>query len=297
MARTSRLPPPAKWNMLQQLTLAGQLDALRGMAWAFAVLVHTGLSARAASRRFTPVGHIVKDRRGNAVGSNILYQYLRGERAPRPGPRGKLNFDLVGAIDKDPCGRFATPWLTHPIFEVFYPEVDLVGVRRILFSMPDAIRTRLFRTIGKEADPLYSRMSPFDEMAFLDFLRMGTLDALAAICALLREGQLTGNRRQAEITLMALTTRQEAFANLDPAFKYVEFPFFKMIALFYDQEDLRMKSAVSIEKLKELDRPIVMPPLNMICHRLDIDWRFVEGVDEAAIEGDPRSDVDRWLIG
>ncbi|MBN3748319.1 hypothetical protein G3N96_23260 [Burkholderia sp. Se-20373] len=78
--------------------------------------------------------------RGHASGnSKIFYQYLRGEREPRPGPRGKYGQNLTASIRELPGGVVAHQWSTSPIWALIEGDVSLEFVRGILSLLEEPL--------------------------------------------------------------------------------------------------------------------------------------------------------------
>lgn len=215
-------------NCIKAKSRLAMLNGLRGMTWAYAVLHHTGLSASTASKKFTPDCPLNLDAAGNPVISNIFYQYLRGERAPTMGPRGKADFDLVAAVNKDPDGQKATRWLTHPLWEVLHPDITLERIRKIMRSMPTEISELLFATFDKNV--VYSRY-PVDRTPVNEIFALATFDSYIAIVALMREGDLLRDRYLSGAAYHAWVMAYPV-ANADPVFRYVVQPFCEYICKF-----------------------------------------------------------------
>lgn len=219
----SLLPPGA--DQLKQPTLAGRIDGLRGMAWAYAVLLHTGYSASGASKRFsaTPAGNV------ELSNSKLMYQYLRGDRAPTRGPRGRYGFDLVAAVDSHHTGRNATRWLDHPIWTIFDANISSRELAPFLdeetldpivgqYWLDDKIPTD-----GSEASQLENALKFFD------------FDGYLYLCALLRAANFAGIRAKSgkalHFSLLEYLTPYAARA--EPVFGFVQAPFLQMIRDFH----------------------------------------------------------------
>lgn len=220
---------PADRGCIKAKSRIAMLNGLRGMTWAYAVLHYTGLSASTASKKFAPDGPLLLDASGNPVISNIFYQYLRGDRAPKMGPRGKSDFDLVTTVDKDRNGQKATQWLTHCLWEILHPTTTLERIREILRSMPDEISCLLFNKLDRST--LYSRYS-VDRTPVREIFALATFDSYIALVALIREAELIGDDYllgSAELAFMMASPVAEA----EPVFRYVIQPFFEYVCRYF----------------------------------------------------------------
>ena len=219
---------PADRHIIKSKSKVAMLNGLRGMTWAYAVLYYTGLSASTASKKFSPDGLLNLDAAGNPIISNIFYQYLRGERAPKEGPRGKSDFDLVAAVDRDLDGHNATHWLKHPLWEILHPTTTLRRLREIMRAMPDEISSLLFSP--SDRNTLYSRYS-IERTPVSEIFLLATFDSYIALVALTREGELIGDDillgRAHHALMMALPV-----VEAEPVFRYVLQPFFKYLLQF-----------------------------------------------------------------
>lgn len=246
---------PADRKIIKAKSQIAMLNGLRGMTWAYAVLYYTGLTASTASKKFSPDREIRLDAAGNPIISNIFYQYLRGERAPQIGPRGKSNFDLVAAVDRDRDGHQATYWLTHPLWEILNPSISLQRIREIMRLMPGEISTLLFNSLDRNI--LYSRYS-IERTPVNEICSLATFDSFVALVALTREGQVIGDsflESQAQgAIMMAFPVAEE-----DPVFRYVFQPFLdymcKYIFVFENITEADKEQYNNIvEKLKNDDQ-------------------------------------------
>ncbi len=210
---SARLKPAAA-DQLKQPDLAGRIDGLRGMTWAYAILHHTGYSASGASKRFSPP--IELD--GEQPNSKLMYQYLRGERAPIRGPRGKYGFDLVEAVNKHHLANQATRWLDHPLWEVFGDPAGKF-VKDYAAEEDSANEMRMMRMLGYA----YSSDTPSQsENVLLDF------DDFVALCCCHRIALHMGRDLFHHVEQMAIFA-----SRVEPVFGYVQAPFLKMINDFY----------------------------------------------------------------
>ena len=195
------------------------------MAWAYAVLLHTGYSASGASKRFsaTPTGDVELNN------SKLMYQYLRGERAPTRGPRGRYGFDLVAAVDSHHTGRNATRWLDHPIWTIFGPNASSKELEPFLdeeamgpiigqYWLDDDISPE-----ATEASKLESALELFDFNGYL------------YLCALLKAANFAGIRAKSgkplHFALLEYLTPHAA--RVEPVFGFVQAPFLQMIRDFH----------------------------------------------------------------
>lgn len=243
---------PADKFVLKQRTMLGRLDGLRGMTWAYAVLYHTGLTASTASKKFTPREHpLPVDKNGNTAISNIMYQYLNGKRSPTIGPRGKLCFDLVGEIDKDPEGSLATAWLTHPLWDILHPDIDIRKIREYLFELPEELKNLAFTARAKE--PMFDRVS--DSRRLLDRLyAIGTIDAYAITIAVLRESELIGDSVLNECAWIMLKMWQQVIFS-HPILQYVYHPLQHFLSTFIGSKIIRPRKEITEEEALLIDRP------------------------------------------
>ncbi|WP_226194281.1 hypothetical protein [Burkholderia seminalis] len=111
------------------------------MAYAAAAVIYTHRTASWLSNLFNrdrtacgnePPGHATSN-------SKIFYQYLRGEREPRPGPRGKYGQNLTAAIRELPGGVIAHLWSASPIWELIEGGVSVEFVRGILSLLEEPL--------------------------------------------------------------------------------------------------------------------------------------------------------------
>lgn len=225
--RRSELKPAVKF-VLKQKTQVGRLEGLRGMAWAYAVLHHTGLSASTASKKFSSKIQPGTDNRKSLVINNHMYKFLKGERAPINAPTGKYKFNLVEAVDKDPLGHLATKWLTLPLWDILHPLVTIQEIRKYLGGLPKEFTSVAFSHIS--TNTLFNRIE--DPRAALRVLyKQGTLQAYTAVLALLRESHLTGNRTLNE---HAWSTHRLMLTKMlnEQVFKLIHQPFLHYVEAF-----------------------------------------------------------------
>lgn len=129
---------PAREDVQDRREVPAQrrLAGLRGMAWSAAAVIYTCRTASDLSR----LGNL--DRTGvnagrHAPNSKIIYQYLRGEREPTCGARGKYGFDLTSAVHALPGGGAARLWLESPLWELLAAGLSVGRVASILSSMEE----------------------------------------------------------------------------------------------------------------------------------------------------------------
>lgn len=216
---------PASADQLKQPTLPGRIDGLRGMAWAYAVLLHTGYSASGASKRFspTPAGNVELNN------SKLMYQYLRGDRAPTRGPRGRYGFDLVAAVDNHHAGCKATAWLDHPIWTIFDASISsrelepFLNEEKLKPSVGQYWLDDEMPTEGAEASQLENALQSFD------------FDGYLYICAMLRAANFAGIRAKSGTPLhfALLEYLTPHAARVEPVFGFVQAPFLQMIRDFH----------------------------------------------------------------
>lgn len=216
---------PAGANQLKQSVLADRIEGLRGMAWAYAVLFHTGYTASGASKRFsaTPAGEV------ELSNSKLMYQYLRGDRAPTRGPRGRYGFDLVAAVDSHHTGRYATRWLDHPIWTIF--NTNTGGQELEPFLDDEAMgpvigQYWLDDDISLEAAEDAQLSSALESLGFEGYLYL---------CAMLRAANFAGihakSGRPLHFALLEYLTPYAA--RIEPVFGLVQAPFLQMIRDFH----------------------------------------------------------------
>lgn len=207
-------------NQLKQPDLAKRLEGLRGMAWAYGVLHHTGYSASGASKRFSPPVESEQDQ----ANSKIMYQYLRGDRAPTRGARGKYGFDLVAAVDKHPQGKLATKWLDHPLWLIFDPKTK--GDELEPFLEEDFFPPALAEFV------LAADLPPQTELTSqqLEALELEIFDDFVAVCAFCRGSHMAGYR---PLGIGLLEHLLPQAGSIEPVFGYIQAPFLKMVQDFY----------------------------------------------------------------
>ncbi|MBN3769279.1 MULTISPECIES: hypothetical protein [unclassified Burkholderia] len=111
-----------------------RLGGLRGMAYAAAAVTYTHRTASWLSNLFNR-GRTIRGNQSSCHAernSKIVYQYLRGEREPSSGRRGKYGHDLTGTVRALPGGVTAYLWSTSPIWELIKGTVSVEFVRGIL---------------------------------------------------------------------------------------------------------------------------------------------------------------------
>lgn len=195
------------------------------MSWAYGVLLHTGYTASGASKRFSPP--LAEGREQS--NSKLMYQYLRGDRTPTRGARGRYGFDLVEAVDSHPHGQMATRWLDHPLWMIF----DESTTGRVLEQF-----------LGEDVYPpplaefsLHGEIPPAEELNERQrrALELQIFDDFVCICAFFRLGHLAGLRRSGHTppTYPLLKFLVPQAGRLEPVFGCVQAPFLKMIQDFY----------------------------------------------------------------
>jgi hypothetical protein len=116
--------------------IARRLGGLRGMAWGAASVINIHMTASRLSRlpdlALGGSDDTEPRRARSSANSKILYQYLRGERHPTSGPRGKYGYDLTAAVHALPGGALARLWLESVLWEVLDPDLSEERARSIL---------------------------------------------------------------------------------------------------------------------------------------------------------------------
>lgn len=218
--RQDNLPEAVPAGYLDHLELAERIRSLRAMTWAYAVLYYTGYTASGASKAFSPPTDGGKD----AVNSKIMYQYLRGERMPVSGPRGKHGYDLVAAVAAHGRAKHADKWLTHPLWQVFDPETSLDDLGEFLTE--DAFPTQFaFWIIGAG---IPDERSQTDEER--QNLKLVIFDDFVAVCASHRLGYESGYQPPGYRLTDFLVPQA---STLEPPIAYVQAAFKKMIRDYY----------------------------------------------------------------
>ncbi|MPV66881.1 hypothetical protein [Burkholderia sp. BE17] len=130
-------PPPADVQEKRKVPMHRRLAGLRGMAWGAAAVLYTDRTASCLSRLPSLDRPSRVDPRGGhtAANSKIIYQYLRGEREPIPGARGKYGHDLTGTVHALPGGAMARLWLSSPLWELLEGHLSAERTRSILLMI------------------------------------------------------------------------------------------------------------------------------------------------------------------
>lgn len=211
---------PVSANYLDDLDVNGRLQSMRAMTWAHAILRCTGYTASGASKLFTPVlpDGITQ------TNSKIMYAYLRGERLPTRGERGKHSYDLVDAVDRHPKAHAATKWLDHPLWTIFESEVSSSDLVNFLTKdqWPERFAGWL---LGSQIPPVAVQTK-----AEKASLKLERFDDFVFTCASHRLGHLE-NYKPVGSNFTEYLIPQAAL--LEPDFGYVQKPFLKMIKDFY----------------------------------------------------------------
>ncbi|MHB9833320.1 hypothetical protein Q8F57_000630 [Paraburkholderia terrae] len=143
------LPAPADIQERRKMSLPERLRGLKGMAWGAAAVIGSDLMASRLSRLGQPVVAVTDDsaqRSGRSTpNSKIIYQYLRGERCPMEGPRGKYKVDLTGAVHALPGGATARLWLHSLLWEVLDGTITPEHLTRIRLTLESAPRDLFLR--------------------------------------------------------------------------------------------------------------------------------------------------------
>jgi len=241
------LPQPAPALHFGKRDLNDRLRGMRGMAWAYAVLYHTGLTAYGASKRFTHPSRARLNAAGNVVVSNNFYQYLRGDRGPDAGPRGKNRFDLGAAVSRDPRSRAAAFWLDHDLFKVFSPDVAPAWIIERWEAVSEPFLNRLFLIDPEE---------PSDE-DLLDYqgrgLELNSFDEFVSLCAALRAGHMSGWYVHHDGAWRLINAFQVRAAQLEPSFAYIRRPFLRMVREFFYVSIARRRAMSAAFALKHPD--------------------------------------------
>jgi len=218
--REEKLPEAVPADYLDHLGLAERIRSMRAMTWAYSVLYYTGYTASGASKAFSPPTDDGKD----PVNSKIMYQYLRGERMPISGPRGKHGYDLVAAVANHGRAKHADKWLTHSLWKVFDPETTKDDLAELLTE--DAFPPQFaWWIIGGQIPDKNSQTEV--ERRNLELL---IFDDFVAVCASHRLGYESGYQPPG-YRLTDFLVPQAAI--LEPPFAYVQAPFKKIVRDFY----------------------------------------------------------------
>ena len=217
---------PASSDALKQVRLVDRLHGLAGMAWAYAVLHYSGMTARAASIYFTPPEHLKVDKKGGPVSSGIIQKYLNGSHKPRTGPRGKNQVDLYGLVAQESYGAKANSWLSHPLWTIFQREVTDKYLQAFCTPryMSIDIVENLFRTDFSDEDG--PKLKRFEEFLY--------------VCAFYRSFQ----KAKYPSTIFPLLKHLLPKAcELEPIFRYVQAPFLELVEKHYFKTDQQVKEA------------------------------------------------------
>ena len=194
------------------------------MSWAYGVLLHTGYTASGASKRFSPP--LVEGREQS--NSKLMYQYLRGDRAPTRGARGRYGFDLVATVDSHPHGQMATRWIDHPLWMIF--DENTTGRELEQFLGEDVYPPLLTEFSVCTETPTGEKLDERQRRA----LELQIFDDFVCVCAFFRLGHLAGIRLgETPPTYPLLKFLIPQAARLEPIFGYVQAPFLRMIEDFY----------------------------------------------------------------
>lgn len=227
---------PAAPGVLGKKRLMDRLDGLAGMAWAYAVLHYSGMTARAAGIHFTPSEYLITDKAGHSADSGIFNQYLKGQRKPVAGPRGKNGVDLVAAVGQKTYGIRANSWLDHPLWKIFARDASHEFLSK--FCAPDRIPLHIvpFLYTSDFSDTQPDRAPRIQKLR--DFLY---------VCAFYRAMHM-GGYSSALVPLIKHLVPQ--VCRLDPIFGYVHAPFVTMLEEYYFKTDDQA----------EAEWPLEMPP-------------------------------------
>ena len=223
----------AKPDSLGLQNLSNRLDGLAGMAWAFSVLSHSGMSPRAAGIYFTPPVYLKKDQHGDPVDSGVFRYYLNGKRKPIAGPRGKNGVDLVAIVGNEPYGSQVNLWLDHPLLNIFVRDVapeylaSFCAVEKIPVHIIPSLFTKDFSDINWDAAPKVRRLSDF--LYVCAFYKMLHTDGYASTVA----------------PLIRYLVPQ--VCKLEPAFNFIHAPFVKMLEDYYFKTDEYVVEARSVD--------------------------------------------------
>lgn len=224
---------PAASDALGTMHLADRLDGLAGMAWAYAVLHYSGMSARAAGIHFTPPEHLITDRAGHTADSGLFNHYLRGQRKPIAGARGKNGVDLVAAVGQETYGRRANVWLDHPLWRIFARSVSQEGLAIFLGegNIPLQIVPYLFR-------------DDFSEIPAEQAPRITKSGDFLYVCAFYRQMHI-GGYPSAMVPLLRYLVPQ--VCSLDPVFGYIYAPFVRMLEEYFFKTDEQIAAACPVD--------------------------------------------------
>jgi hypothetical protein len=137
------LPAAADIQDGKNMSLSQRLRGLQGMSFGAGSVLGIGQTASRLSLLGQPVDAHADDAtepsRRATSNSNTMYPYLRGERCPVEGPRGKRGVDLTGAVYAQPGGETARRWMDSLLWDVLDSTISrerLEAVRLQLESMP-----------------------------------------------------------------------------------------------------------------------------------------------------------------
>lgn len=156
--------PFAAPDIQTQETRLARLNGLRGMAWAYSVCHYLWKKPTTISLQYSAPNSSLGRADGPKQSSNVMHRYISGKSAPVRGPRGKLGFDLVGAISAHPKGALAERSLDLRIFKMLHPDISLMELRALLFEIPEMSRLGLFDLDPARKDEHAAwRRHPFDD--------------------------------------------------------------------------------------------------------------------------------------
>ncbi|WP_322032826.1 hypothetical protein [Paraburkholderia sp. J76] len=206
------------------------MSGLRGMAWACAALLGTGMTASKASIFFRPATYANGNPCTATPSSKIFYQYLRGLRAPIPGARGKYGYDLVDEVDRYPGAQGAKVWLNLPLWELVEAQLTLDEIQHALDAMPS----------GANA---------------------GSLDRYVRAWAEFRLAQLR-NGTQEELAVLAsrIAVLHRPLYDAEPVFRYIFEPYVAMLTLLEPSVVLRSDSPIRPARdMENVEITLVLP--------------------------------------
>ena len=143
------LPAAADIQDRRKMSLSQRREGLKGMAYAACSVLMTGQTASRLSRLGQSAAECPDDgseRSARSTANNkIMYQYLRGERCPVEGPRGKYGFDLTAAVRALPGGEIALLWLHSMLWELLDSAISRDRLQIIQLTMQSAPQDTFLR--------------------------------------------------------------------------------------------------------------------------------------------------------
>jgi len=166
-----------------------EIRKMRVQAWFQAVSLASGLTPRELEKKFSESDSDRKVKR-----SCVWDKYRRGEVAPRSGPRPDGGLNLIDRVEAAYPGT--AKWLTLPLWRLLDKvPMEMSEIRRYLEGLPNLIR-QIFISVSAQPSGLFWRRDiDYDDACDL-LLRLGSLDGLTAVLALVKEAEVIQDQYQ-----------------------------------------------------------------------------------------------------